>query len=109
MPAATLTVPMPTVTSRRLTMDELASLDNLHGADLAAGRLEMRTAGSGLRMMLQIHYFNMGESVADASGAEICIARTPENTPLRPTNQSALHAEVCGRHPPQPHMHCGST
>jgi hypothetical protein len=68
-------------------------------------------------MMLQIHYFNMGEPIADASGAEICIARTPpRNTPQHPTTWVALKFELPAHQATdiagdihliktQPHMH----
>jgi hypothetical protein len=56
--------------------------------------LEMPTAGSGLRMMLQMHYYNMGEPVEDASGAEICVARTPREHTAAPHNVGALKFEL---------------
>lgn len=48
--------------------------------------LKMPTATSGLRMMLAIHYFNMGEPVEDTSGVEVCVARKPRPNTAGPHN-----------------------
>jgi hypothetical protein len=52
--------------------------------------LQMPTAGSNLRMMLSVHYFNMGEPVDDTSGVEVCVAREPREHTAAPHNVGAL-------------------
>jgi hypothetical protein len=39
--------------------------------------LVMPSRSSGVRMMVSMHYYNPGDPYDDASGTEICIARTP--------------------------------
>jgi hypothetical protein len=38
--------------------------------------LRMPSGGSGVRFMLGMHYYNPGDAADDASGVEICLART---------------------------------
>ncbi|HTU62903.1 MAG TPA: hypothetical protein VMF89_30795, partial [Polyangiales bacterium] len=52
--------------------------------------LQMPTAGSGLRMMLSVHYFNMGQPIDDSSGVEVCVAREPREHTAAPHNVGAL-------------------
>jgi hypothetical protein len=39
--------------------------------------LQLPAPESGLKMMLNVHYFNTGAAVDDTSGAEVCVARKP--------------------------------
>lgn len=40
--------------------------------------LALPPPGSGHGLLLEVHYFNSGEPTTDASGAEVCTARTPQ-------------------------------
>ena len=56
--------------------------------------LEMPKAGSGLRMMLSIHYSKMGEPIDDASGVEVCVARNPREHTAGPHNVGTHKIEL---------------
>jgi hypothetical protein len=56
--------------------------------------LQMPTAGTGLKLMLSVHYFNMGEPIDDASGVEVCVAREAREHTAAPHNVGARDLEL---------------